>query len=57
MALSDADRPTIFTKKAKEDGLEGKDLATARLINKLKFGQEGIIIGGGIPLVGKKDYL
>jgi len=53
MALSDADRPTIFTKKAKEDGLEGRDLATARLINKLKFGQEGLIIGGGIPLVGK----
>jgi len=53
MALSDADRPTIFTKKANEDGLEGRDLATARLVNKLKFGQEGAIIGAGIPLVGK----
>jgi len=36
-----------------EEGLSGRELATARLVNKLKFGQEGAIIGGGIPLVGK----
>ena len=53
MALSDADMPTLFTKKADEKGLEGRDLATARFINKLKYGQEGALIGGGIPLVGK----
>ena len=53
MALSDADMPTLFTKKVDEKGLEGRDLATARFINKLKYGQEGALIGGGIPLVGK----
>ena len=53
MAFSDADRPTLFIDKVDEEGLSGRELATARLVNKLKFGQEGTIIGGGIPLVGK----
>ena len=53
MAFSDADRPTLFTKKVDEEGLTGRELATARLVNKLKYGQEGTIIGGGIPLVGR----
>ena len=53
MAFSDADRPTLFIDKVDEEGLSGRELATARLVNKLKFGQEGAIIGGGIPLVGK----
>ena len=53
MALSDTDRPTLFTGKVDEKGLEGKDLAIARFTNKLKYAQEGFIIGGGIPLVGK----
>ena len=53
MALSDSDRPTLFTGKVDEKGLEGKDLAIARFTNKLKYAQEGAIIGGGIPLVGK----
>ena len=53
MALSDADMPTLFTKKVSEKGLEGRDLAIARFTNKLKYGQEGALIGGGIPLVGK----
>ncbi len=53
MAFSDADRPTLFTGKVDEKGLSGKDLAVARLTNKIKFGQEGAIVGGGIPLVGK----
>ena len=53
MALSDSDRPTLFTGKVNEKGLEGKDLAIARFTNKLKYAQEGAIIGGGIPLVGK----
>ena len=53
MAFSDADRPTLFTKQVDEEGLTGRELAVARLTNKLKYGQEGAIIGGGIPLVGK----
>ena len=53
MAISDSDRPTIFVDKVKEEGLSGQELAVARLINKFKFAQEGAIIGGGIPLVGK----
>ena len=57
MALSDSDRPTLFTGKVNEKGLEGKDLAIARFTNKLKYAQEGFIIGGGIPLVGKAANL
>jgi hypothetical protein len=53
MAFSDIDRPTLFTKKVDEEGLTGRELATARLVNKLKYGQEGAIIGGGIPLIGR----
>ena len=37
MAFSDADRPTLFTKKVDEEGLTGRELATARLINKLSL--------------------
>ena len=37
----------------KEEGLEGSDLALARFRNKLRFGAEGTLIGGGFTLFGK----
>ena len=37
----------------KEEGLEGQDLALARFRNKLRFGAEGTLIGGGFTLLGK----
>ena len=51
--VSDPGRETFFTEKVSEENKSGKDLAVARLINKLKFAQEGALIGGGIPLAGK----
>jgi hypothetical protein len=36
----------------KEEGLEGRDLALARFRNKLRFGAEGALIGGGFALMG-----
>ena len=50
---SDGDREVTFVDKVDEEGLEGRDLAVARLTNKIKFGQEGAVIGAGIPLLGK----
>ena len=52
MAVSNSDRETLFTQKVEEAGKTGRDLAVARLANKIKFAQEGAIIGAGIPLVG-----
>jgi len=38
-------------------GLTGRELAKATLINKVRFGREGAMIGGGFPLVGKSAQL
>ena len=35
-----------------EEGLQGRDLALARFRNKLRFGAEGALIGGGFSLMG-----
>jgi len=50
--FSDPGRTTFFTEKVSEENKSGRDLAVARLINKLKFAQEGTLIGAGIPLAG-----
>ena len=42
----------IFFQRTKEEGKTGKELAAARLSNKIKFGAEGAIIGAGFPLIG-----
>ena len=42
----------IFFKRTKEEGKTGKELAAARLSNKIKYGKEGAIIGAGFPLIG-----
>ena len=42
----------IFFERTKEEGKTGKELAAARLANKIKYGKEGLIIGAGFPLIG-----
>ena len=42
----------IFFKRTNEEGKTGKELAAARLSNKIKYGKEGAIIGAGFPLIG-----
>ena len=51
--FSDPGRQTLFTDKVSEEGKSGRDLAVARFTNKIKFAQEGALIGAGIPIVGK----
>ena len=53
MLAMDSERETFVIEKTPEEGKTGRDLAIARLANKIKFGQEGAVLGGGIPLVGK----
>jgi hypothetical protein len=43
----------LFIEKESEEGLEGRDLAAARLRNKVRFGMEGAVLGGGFQIVGK----
>ena len=43
----------LFIEKESEEGLEGRDLAAARLRNKVRFGIEGSVLGGGVNIVGK----
>ena len=42
----------IFYQRTKEEGKTGKELAAARLSNKIKYGKEGFMIGGLFPLIG-----
>ena len=42
----------ILLDAEKEEGLEGRDLALTRFRNKLRFGAEGALIGGGFALMG-----
>ena len=42
----------FFYKRTKEEGKTGRELAAARLSNKIKYGKEGAMIGGGFPLIG-----
>jgi hypothetical protein len=42
----------LFFKRTKEEGKTGRELAAARLSNKIKFGKEGFMIGAGFPLIG-----
>jgi hypothetical protein len=43
----------LFVEKESEEGLEGRDLAAARLRNKVRFGLEGTALGTGVNVVGK----
>ena len=41
----------IFFARTKEEGKTGKELAAARLANKIKFAKEGALIGAGFPMI------
>ena len=43
----------IFVTPTNTKGLTGRKKAAAELKNKVKFGVEGFLIGGGFPLIGK----
>ena len=52
-AFSSPGRKTLIGEQVDETGKTGRDLAVARLINKIKYAQEGSVIGAGFPIVGK----
>ena len=47
------DKETLFVKEEKTDGLSGRDLALAKIRNRIRFGTEGALVGGGFGLLGK----
>ena len=51
--VAEPDRPTLFYEPVSEEGKTGRDLAAARFINKVKFGQEGATFGVGFAFAGK----
>jgi hypothetical protein len=50
---STPDRENLFIEEEKTKGLQGRDLALARLRNRVRFGAEGALIGTGFTLMGK----
>ena len=50
---SEPGRESFFFEPESTEGLTGKKKAAATLRNKIKYGQEGTLVGGGFPLVGK----
>ena len=50
---SEPERPSIFFEPESTEGLTGRKKAAAIFRNKIKYGKEGAILGGGFPLVGK----
>ena len=50
---SEPGRGNLVLKEEDTDGLSGRDLAAARFRNRIRFGAEGAVIGGGFSLLGK----
>ena len=50
---SEPGRKSLYFEPEDTKGLKGKELAAAKFRNKIKYGQEGILVGGGFPLIGK----
>ena len=51
--VANPDRENLVLEKENEEGLEGRDLALARIRNRIKFGAEGTVIGAGFSLMGR----
>jgi len=51
--VANPERENLVLEKENEEGLEGRDLALARLRNRIRFGAEGATIGAGFALMGK----
>ena len=54
---SEPGRESFFFEPESTEGLTGRKKAAAELRNKIKYGQEGALIGFGFPLVGKSLQL
>jgi len=50
---SEQGRSTPYFEPESTKGLKGKERAAAEFRNRVKYGQEGAIIGAGFPLIGK----
>ena len=50
---STPDKENLFIEEEKTEGLQGRDLALARLRNRIRFGAEGALVGTGFTLMGK----
>ena len=50
-------RPTLFVNPESTKGLSRRKKAAAEFRNRIKFGFEGAVVGGGFPLVGKSLQL
>ena len=50
---SNPGRQSMFFEPESTEGLTGKEKAAAIFRNKVKYAQEGAIVGGGFPLIGK----
>ena len=50
---SEPGRQSFFFEPESTKNLRGKEKAAAEFRNKIKYGQEGVLIGGGFPLVCK----
>ncbi len=54
---SEKGRSTPYFEPESTKGLKGKERAAAEFRNRIKYGQEGAIIGAGFPLIGKSLQL
>jgi len=54
---SDPGRESFFVEPEDTKGLTGRKKAGAELRNRIKYGAEGTLVGGGFPLVGKFTQL
>ena len=52
---SNPGRASFFVNPEDTKGVTGRKKAGAELRNRIKYGAEGTLIGGGFPLVGKFD--
>ena len=50
---SEPGRESFFFEPESTEGLSGRKKAAAEFRNRIKYGAEGVTIGGGFPLVGK----
>ena len=51
--VANPERENLVLEKENEEGLSGRDLAFARLRNRIRFGAEGATIGAGFALMGR----
>ena len=50
-------RQSLFFKPEDTKGLSGRKRAGAEFRNRVKYGAEGFLLGGGFPLIGKATQL